>query len=176
MRVKFYCHFIYKPISYGRRFYFGSHVRIRKHSLVVGYEVYLGNYCHISVPKVIIGDYTMLASYVSIVGNDYITDRSGIPMAYTGKEFNYHNQSGVIIGKDVWIGHGAVIMDGVKIGDGSIIGSNSVVTKDIAPFSIYGGVPARFIRKRFQDISQENYHKSMLKQRHNIKYFWKKIK
>lgn len=57
----------------------------------------------------------------------------------------------VTIGNDVWIGHGAVITPGVNIGDGAVIGANAVVTKDVAPYHIVGGVPARIIRKRFDD-------------------------
>lgn len=55
----------------------------------------------------------------------------------------------IIIGNDVWIGYDAVIMAGVTIGDSAIIGTRAVVTKDVAPYSIVGGVPAREIRKRF---------------------------
>lgn len=55
----------------------------------------------------------------------------------------------IIIGNDVWIGANAIIMDGVKIGDGAIIAAAAVVTKDVQPFSIVAGVPAREIRKRF---------------------------
>ncbi|MDT6938979.1 DapH/DapD/GlmU-related protein [Brucella pseudogrignonensis] len=57
----------------------------------------------------------------------------------------------VTIGNDVWIGHGAVITPGVNIGHGAVIGANAVVTKDVAPYRIVGGVPARIIRKRFDD-------------------------
>lgn len=61
----------------------------------------------------------------------------------------WDNKGDIIIGNDVWIGYEAVIMAGVTIGDGAIIGTRAVVTKDIAPYSIVGGVPAREIRKRF---------------------------
>lgn len=57
----------------------------------------------------------------------------------------------IIIGSDVWIGYEAVIMSGVTIGDGAIIGARAVVTKDIPPYTIVGGVPARQIRRRFSD-------------------------
>lgn len=55
------------------------------------------------------------------------------------------------IGNDVWIGTGAMILDGVHIGDGAVIAAGAVVTKDVEPYSIVGGVPARLIKKRFSD-------------------------
>lgn len=57
----------------------------------------------------------------------------------------------IIIGNDVWIGYEAVIMAGVTIGDGAIIGTRAVVTKDVPPYTIVGGVPAKPIRKRFDN-------------------------
>ena len=57
----------------------------------------------------------------------------------------------IIIGNDVWIGYEAVILSGVTIGDGAIIGTRAVVTKDVPPYTIVGGVPAKAIRKRFPD-------------------------
>lgn len=61
----------------------------------------------------------------------------------------WDNRGDIIIGNDVWIGFEAVIMAGVHIGDGAIIGARAVVTKDVPPYTIVGGVPAREIRKRF---------------------------
>ena len=58
----------------------------------------------------------------------------------------------VAIGNDVWIGHGAVITPGVQIGHGAVIGANAVVTKDVPPYHVVGGVPPRFIRKRFDNV------------------------
>ncbi|CAG0996398.1 MAG: antibiotic acetyltransferase [Rhizobiaceae bacterium] len=55
----------------------------------------------------------------------------------------------VTIGNDVWIGHGAVVMPGVTIGDGAVVGANAVVTRDVAPYQIVAGVPARPLRPRF---------------------------
>lgn len=57
----------------------------------------------------------------------------------------------IVIGNDVWIGRESIIMPGVKIGDGAIIAACSVVTKDVEPYSVVGGNPARFIKKRFND-------------------------
>lgn len=61
----------------------------------------------------------------------------------------WDNKGDIVIGNDVWIGYDAVIMAGVTIGDGAIIGTRAVVTKDVEPYSIAGGVPAQEIRKRF---------------------------
>lgn len=57
----------------------------------------------------------------------------------------------IVIGNDVWISRESIIMPGVKIGDGAIIAAYSVVTKDVEPYSVVGGNPARFIKKRFND-------------------------
>lgn len=61
----------------------------------------------------------------------------------------WDNKGDIVIGNDVWIGYDAVIMAGVTIGDGAVIGTRAVVTKDVEPYSIVGGVPAKEIRKRF---------------------------
>ena len=63
----------------------------------------------------------------------------------------WDNKGDIVIGNDVWIGYEAVIMAGVTIGDGAIIGTRALVTKDVPPYTIVGGVPARPIRKRFSD-------------------------
>lgn len=63
----------------------------------------------------------------------------------------WDNKGDIIIGNDVWIGYETVIMSGVTIGDGAIIASRAVVTKDVPPYTIVGGVPAKTIRKRFPD-------------------------
>lgn len=63
----------------------------------------------------------------------------------------WDNKGDIVIGNDVWIGYEAVIMTGVTIGDGDVIGTRAVVTKDVPPYTIVGGVPARQIRKRFPE-------------------------
>lgn len=63
----------------------------------------------------------------------------------------WDNKGNIIIGNDVWIGYDAIILSGVTIGDGAIIGARAVVTKDVPPYTIVGGVPAKTIRKRFDE-------------------------
>ena len=63
----------------------------------------------------------------------------------------WNNKGDIVIGNDVWIGYDAIIMSGVSIGNGAVIGTRAVVTKDIPPYTIVGGVPAKPIRRRFDD-------------------------
>ena len=65
----------------------------------------------------------------------------------------WDNKGDIIVGNDVWIGYEAVILAGVTIGDGAIIGTRAVVTKDVPPYTVVGGVPAKPIRKRFNDAT-----------------------
>lgn len=67
--------------------------------------------------------------------------------------FNWRRQSPVAIGNDVWIGHGVTIMPGVTIGDGAAIGSGAVVTKDVEAYMIVAGIPAKPLRRRFDDAT-----------------------
>lgn len=68
----------------------------------------------------------------------------------------WDNKGDIVIGNDVWIGFEVVILAGVKIGDGAIIGTRAVVTKDVPPYSIVGGIPAKVIRKRYSpDIIEQ---------------------
>lgn len=64
---------------------------------------------------------------------------------------SWDNKGDIIIGNDVWIGYEAVILSGVTIGDGAIIGTRALVTKDVPPYTIVGGMPAKIIRKRFEE-------------------------
>lgn len=67
----------------------------------------------------------------------------------------WDNKGDIVVGNDVWIGYEAVILAGVHIGDGAIIGARAVVTKDVRPYAVVGGVPAKEIRKRFDDRTVE---------------------
>ena len=63
----------------------------------------------------------------------------------------WYNHVDIVVGNDVWIGYEAIVLAGVTIGDGAIVGSRAVVTKDVPPYTIVGGIPAKPIRKRFDD-------------------------
>ncbi|MGO4565836.1 DapH/DapD/GlmU-related protein [Rhizobium sp. 2YAF20] len=69
--------------------------------------------------------------------------------------FEWRREHRVVIGHDVWIGHGATVLPGVTVGNGAVIGAGAVVAKDVAPYTIVGGVPAKLIRERFsKDIGE----------------------
>ncbi|GGK55989.1 CatB-related O-acetyltransferase [Rufibacter glacialis] len=111
--------------------------------------------------KLVIGKFCMIASGVSFImnGANHLTDAiSAYPFAIFGHGWqeamqgkSYPSKGDTIVGNDVWIGHQATIMPGMKIGDGAIIAAHSVVTKDVAPYTIVGGNPAKPIRKRFPE-------------------------
>jgi virginiamycin A acetyltransferase len=111
--------------------------------------------------KLLIGKFCMIASDVEFImnGANHLTNAiSTYPFAIFGNGWEsamegkaYPNKGNIEIGNDVWIGYKAVIMAGVKIGDGAIIGAYSLVTKDVAPYSIVGGNPASLLKKRFDD-------------------------
>ena len=69
--------------------------------------------------------------------------------------FDWRKAQWVTVGHDVWIGHGVTITAGVTIGDGAVVGAGAVVTKDVAPYTIVGGVPAAPIRRRFTEAQAE---------------------
>ena len=119
----------------------------------IGEYVYIGKGATLT-GVVEIGDYTMLATEVSIVGGDHFFSRPCTPIVFSGRGDLKHTK----IGSDVWVGHRSIIMSGSTIADGAIIAAGSVVTSDIPPCSIYGGVPAKFISWRFLSKKESGQH------------------
>ena len=111
--------------------------------------------------KLIIGKFCMIASDVTFImnGANHLTDAvSTYPFAIFGNGWQgamegrqYPTKGDTVIGNDVWIGYGATLMPGVTVGDGAIIATKSVVTKDVAPYTVVGGNPARVLKQRFAD-------------------------
>jgi acetyltransferase-like isoleucine patch superfamily enzyme len=112
--------------------------------LTVGSHTSINAGCMIAaMESVQIGSNVMFAPYVYVLDVDHKFERLDIPMTKQG-----YTISPVVIEDDVWIGTGAVITKGVRIGRGSIIGANSVVTRDVPPYSLAAGAPAKVIRQR----------------------------
>ena len=111
--------------------------------------VSLGDNSGIGVNAVIsshvtIGNDVMMGPDCMIFTANHSMERNGIPMCRQG----HYGCDPVVIGNDVWIGARVIILPGVHVGDGAVIGAGSVVTKDVAPYSIVGGNPAKLIRMR----------------------------
>lgn len=73
--------------------------------------------------------------------------------------FEWRRGNRVVIGHDVWLGHGVTVLPGVTIGNGAVVGAGAVVSRDVAPYTVVGGVPARLIRERFDKALAEKYEK-----------------
>lgn len=122
-------------------------------SIKIGSFTTLGvhNYFHGDIE---IGRYCQIGGYVAIHSTNH-------PLSYPTTYINHNLLGGmmqklktskkVVIGNDVWIGHGVIILQGVYVGDGSILAAGSIITKDVEPYTIVGGNPAKLIRKRFSD-------------------------
>lgn len=105
-----------------------------------------------------VGNYTSIGPYCQIGMPEHPVDHmSTSPFIYNRNRsiFNLNSWSefreSPIIGSDVWIGGNVTVLQGIKIGDGAIVAAGAVVTKDVDPYTIVGGVPAKPIKKRFDD-------------------------
>lgn len=107
-------------------------------------SVSIGAFCSIAEAVVIFGGGEHRSEWVTTFP---LRIAFGDPMA--GHDGHPASKGPTVIGNDVWIGYGATILSGVTVGDGAIIGARAVVTRDIAPYSVVTGNPARQVRKRF---------------------------
>lgn len=113
--------------------------------------------------RLIIGKFCSIACGAKFIfnsANHTLSSLSTYPFPIFFEEWNlkredvasaWDNKGDIVIGNDVWIGYESIIMAGVTIGDGAIIGTRALVTKDVPPYTIVGGTPAKPIRKRFDD-------------------------
>jgi len=132
---------------------FGAGTTIKQYAVIatsggrirLGKDCNLGQFSIIATKKrdVIMGDFVRIGPHVNFIASNRIHERREIPILKQGI-----TEEGITIGNDVWIGAGAIILDGVKVGDGVVVAAGAVVTKDVVPYSIVAGVPARIIGER----------------------------
>ena len=142
----------------GRHCKLGDHVRLNR--VTMGDCSYVVD--HSVIENAEIGKFCSIGQKVSIgLGRHPVKDFASMhPLFYSDlgwvqpvlvDKSGFDEMPRTTIGNDVWIGAGALILSGVRIGDGAVIAAGAVVNKDVEPFDIVGGVPARLIRKRFTD-------------------------
>ena len=154
----------HKLISCGRGTYFGKGVHIGPGEVSIGYKSFIGPECWIQ-SKTDIGNFVMIAGRVAIVGGDHKIDIAGVPAIEAGRARN----KPVTICDDVWLGYGVIIMHGVTIGEGAVVAAGAVVTKDVVPYSIVGGVPAKLLKMRFCEEDIKKHRLSLAQRRREIK-------
>lgn len=128
--------------------YPGATIRVDQGSMETGKEVSFGSGCHIYEPRagLRIGDHCMIGGGVLICGVHHGYSLPDVPMRKQP-----FDAAPIVLGNDVWIGMGAIILPGVTIGDGAIVGAGAVVTADVAAGTVVTGVPARLAKLRGQD-------------------------
>ena len=123
----------------------GTYVQSKFGGIDIGAHCSIGVQCYISsVNDLRIGKYVLIGGQCYIGGGRYPLTKNGIPMQKQG----VYSRGPINIGDDVWIGAGVTIQDNVTIGEGAVIGSGAVVTKDVQPYTIVGGVPAKILGVR----------------------------
>jgi acetyltransferase-like isoleucine patch superfamily enzyme len=152
---------IFKRYRYGLKnvdstFFMAGKSRVSK-DFIAGKYTFIADNCRIC-PKVVIGNYVMFGPEVTITGADHRFDKPGVPIIFSGRPA----LENTLIEDDVWIGFGSVIMAGITVGRGAIIAANSVVTKDVEPYGVYAGVPAKKIKERFSSRIDVSVHEAML--------------
>ena len=155
-------------VEYGVDLRVGRGARVRSiHGLTIGDHVAIGRNCHVEVSGEI-GDYTVLATNVLVVGrSDHAIDVPGTPVLlgeWVGNRAELASDR-ITIGRDVWIGAGAILLSGIAIGDGAVVGAGAVVARDVAPLAIVVGNPARQVSFRFEDDVERAKHLRWLRER-----------
>lgn len=164
----------WRRYTFGSGFHAGKGVVLWARNYInIGRNCYIGRYSQIECDARI-GDNVIIANCVAFVGRyDHHYQSIGVPIRLAPQirdnEYDWRGRNlAVKIGNDVWIGYGAILLSGVNIGNYSIIAAGSVVTKDVEPFSIVGGNPAKQIGSRFDSNELNEKHAAICESRQNI--------
>ncbi len=149
------------PAQIGQGSYVAPGVHARRGSLNLADDCFVGPGCWIGIDDLSIGRWSMLAGHVSVVGGDHRIDVVGTPATDAGRD----ECRPVVIGDDVWIGHGTILMHGLRIGEGAIVAAGSVVTHDVGEYTIVGGVPAKLLRMRFSPENESEHRSNLVRRR-----------
>jgi len=140
----------------------GDHSHIHTHAILMTYggQISLGSYCTVNPFCILyghggikIGNEVRIATHTVMVASNHVYDdpnRSIRSQGVTGR--------GIVVEDDVWVGAGVSVLDGVTIGRGSVVGAGAVVTTDVPPYSVVGGVPARILKWRKSPEAVKHHH------------------
>ena len=176
LRTQYIRKVVYRKYKIGEGVFIGRRTRIWARDKVdIGKNFYMGKDSLIE-SDVIIGDNVMWGSKVAVIGRyDHHYQQVGTPirlaMKMTDADYSWKGLGIVTtIENDVWVGYGSTILGGVTIGEGSVIGAGSLVTKDVEPYSIYAGVPAKKMRPRFDNEKDLIRHLELVKSKYKEDY------
>lgn len=157
-------------IKYRGKVKYNGFVRVQRGTtferkgIVIGNNVQFGSYCRIR-------NQAIFKNNILLAGNVYFIGRNDHDISIPGQTI-WNGKRGddgcTVIENDVWIGHGVIVLGGVTIGAGSVIAAGAVVTKDVPPCEIWGGIPAKKMRDRFQTEEDKNRHLEFLKSLGNV--------
>jgi acetyltransferase-like isoleucine patch superfamily enzyme len=159
MSMAYYLRTRYRFRSVGKNPYIHPSSHILANKIEAGDYLFLGRDCFVT-SQAKMGNFVMIASDVAIVGGDHNMEAPGLPMIFSGREVNHP----VIIDDDVWIGRGVIILHGVHVGEGAVIAAGAVVSRDVEPYTVVAGVPAKALRSRFTNPADEATHRAALEQ------------
>lgn len=134
--------FLANNLSIGRYTYFGANCEMA--------NCEIGSFCSIASGVKIGGGFHPTTEFISTYPAFYAKNNTGCKVSFVHEQ-KFIETAKTYIGHDVWIGTNSIILDGIVVGNGAIIGAGAVVTKDIPPYAIVGGVPAKVIKYRFSE-------------------------
>ena len=168
-RIKTYSKVVGKSsfLTYGEGLHIGRGTRLwAPDSLSIGRNVYIGKDVHIEA-NVSVGDYCVVANRVAFIGrHDHDCYAVGFPARFAPwigdlPSSDPKRKEEIVVEADVWIGYGAVVLTGVHIGRGALVAAASCVTRNVEPYSIVAGNPARKIGNRFTDLEIIEHEQSI---------------
>lgn len=167
---KSFYHFIKMPLvksmfsSCGKNVIIGDKGKFTYSHISIGNDVSIGEFAYFmcKIAHIHIGNHVMFGPHVFMITGSHRIDLVGRYMkSIKETEKKPENDQDIIIADDVWIGANAMILKGVTIGEGAVVAAGSVVTKDVVPYTVVAGIPAKKIKDRFSE-EELRMHKEML--------------
>lgn len=174
LRDWYLVHLLWRRYEIGRGFHAGRNVVLWAPTcLRIGENCYIGRHSQIECDAEI-GDNVIMANQVAFVGRyDHCFQHVGTPTRLASQirdpDYDWKGTgTRVVVGDDVWIGYGAIVLSGVALGEGCVVASGAVVTRDVEAYTVVGGNPARPICPRFADPAELELHRLAIAARRKL--------